>query len=118
MLSNAELDDMRRQQDENLPETVYIQTATETSNGAGGRSQAWTTTATTKGRIGDPGKDPQERAIAERLTNVKVYVITLPVGIAVDEKNQLQINGRQFVVHGAPRKSHATALRVVCSEVK
>lgn len=118
MLSAAELADMRKQQEENLPETVYIQSVTETPNGAGGRSQSWTTTATTNGRIGDLGKDPQERAIAERLTNVKVYVVTLPVGTAVDEKNQLQINGRQFVVHGAPRKSHATALRVVCSEVK
>lgn len=117
MLSNPELEDMRKQQDENLPETVYIQAVTETSNGAGGRSQAWTTTATTKGRIGNLGKDPQERAIAERLSNVAVYVITLPIGTVVDEKNQLQINGRQFQVHGIPRKSHQTALRVVCSEV-
>lgn len=118
MLSDVELSDMRSQQEENMPETVYIQAATETSNGAGGRSQVWATVATTKGRIGDLGKDPQERAIAERLTGVKAYVVTLPVGTAVDEKNQLQINGRQFQVVGAPHKSHQTALRVVCSEVK
>ncbi len=117
-MSDAELADMRKQQEENLPETIYIQAATETSNGAGGRSQAWNTVATVNGRIGDLGKDPQERAIAERLSNVKVYIVTLPVGTTVDEKNQLQINGRQFHVHGVPRKSHQTALRVVCSEVK
>lgn len=118
MLSDGELNDMRKQQEENLPETVYIQAATETSNGAGGRSQVWATVTTTKGRIGEVGKDPQEREIAGRLGNMTPYVITLPVGTVVTEKNQLQINGRQFQVHGAARKSHQTALRLVCSEVK
>ena len=118
MLSDAELADMRKQQEENMPETVYIQEVTETSNGAGGRSQVLTTVATAKGRIGDLGKDPQEREIAGRLGNVTPYIVTLPVGTVITEKNQLQINGRQFLVHGAARKSHQTALRVVCSEVK
>lgn len=117
MLSDAEIQDMRDTQEDNLSETVYIQTVVETSDGAGGTSESLQTTATCSGRIGPVGKDAREREIAGRLGSAHVYVITVPAETAVTPKNQLQINGRQFVIGGITRKSQASALRIVASEV-
>jgi SPP1 family predicted phage head-tail adaptor len=118
MLSDAELEDMQDTQDQNLPETVYVQAKTAVSNSAGGQTESWSTIASVKGRIGGLGNSAQEREIAGRMGNVQVYKITLPAGTDVDENKQLQINGRQFKVGGVLRKSQSTALRVVCAEVR
>lgn len=117
MLSEKELADMRDQQEENMPETVYIQKKVSVSNGAGGFTETWETESTVAGRIGPVGKSPEEKEIAARLTGVTGYTVILPHDAVVDEKNQLQINGRQFFVAGVPKKSLQTALRAVVAEV-
>lgn len=118
MLSERELADMRSQQEENMPETVFIQKKVSISNGAGGFFETWETESTVTGRIGPVGKSAEEKEIAARLSGVIGYTVILPHDAVVDEKKQLQIDGRQFFVAGVPKKSNQTALRVVVAEVK
>jgi SPP1 family predicted phage head-tail adaptor len=117
LLTSDELDDMKDTQDSNLPETVYIQTLTETATATSGRSQAWNTTTTTTGRIATLGNSGEEREIASRLGSVQGYVVTLPADTAVTNQNRLQINGRQFEIKATLKRSSQTALRLVCVEV-
>jgi len=117
LLTSDELDDMKDTQDSNLPETVYIQTLTETATTTSGRSQAWNTTTTTTGRIATLGNSGEEREIASRLGSVQGYVVTLPADTAVTNQNRLQINGRQFDIKATLKRSSQTALRLVCGEV-
>lgn len=117
LLEADELAGMKATQELNLPETVFVQELTETSDGAGGSSQAWNTTVTTTGRIAPLGNSGEEREIARRLGNVQAYVITLPVATVVDEQSELQISGRQFQINATLKRSNQTALRLVCVEV-
>lgn len=116
-LINAEnLDKMRKTQELNLPETVYIQRLTVT-NGADGWHEAWDTVATVNGRLGEP-KGEMEKSIASTVVAGKVWVITLPVGTDVLDTDQIQISSKNYRIHWTNvGKSHATALRVIVTEV-
>lgn len=113
----SDLTKMREEQEKQMPETVYIQRLTRTSDGAGGWSEAWNTIATTKGRIGLTNWQPSEAEIAGRVQNQQKYVITLPADTELTEQDRLQIDGGQFEIIGIARRSEATALRVTCVEV-
>lgn len=118
MITDSELDDIRAVREENMPETVFIQKKTSVSNGAGGFSESYVTESIVAGRIGPVGKSAEEKEIASRMGSAIGYAVVLPSNSVVDETYQLQINDRQFEVLGVIRKSHNTALRVVCIEVK
>lgn len=113
----SDLTKMRQTQEEQMPETVYVQSLTRSSDSAGGWSESWSTSATTKGRIGVSDWQPSEAEIAGRVQNRQKYVITLPAGTTLTEQDRLQINGRQFEIIGIAQRSEATALRVTCVEV-
>ena len=117
MIDADELADMKATQNLTMTETVYIQELTETSNSAGGHTQAWNTTVTTVGRIVPSGKSAEEREFAARLGSVQGYTITLPADTVVTNKHRLQINGRNYEIVGTLIRSNQTALRVVCMEV-
>ncbi len=116
LVSAGNLAKMKAVQESNLPETAYIQRVTVT-NGADGWSDAWNTVSTVNARLGEP-KGEMEKSIASTITVGKVYVITLPVGTDVLDTDQVQISGINYRVHWTNKnKSHATALRVIVTEV-
>lgn len=107
---------MRATQESNLPETAFIQRQT-IINDADGYSEAWTTVATVNARMGEP-KGDLEKSVASTIVIGKVQVITLPVGTVVLNTDQIQINSVNYKVHWTNKnKSHATALRVIVTEV-
>lgn len=108
---------MQAVQNSNLPETAYVQQLTKTPDGEGGYTEAWTTTATTNARIGEP-KGELEREIAGKIAVGKVFVITLPVGTVVSDTDQIQISGQNYKIHWLNQgKSHITAVRVVVTQI-
>ena len=116
MISTEALAQMRAVQESNLPETAYIQRLTVT-NGADGQSEAWTTYATVNARLGEP-KGELEKQVASSILVGKVNVITLPVGTTLADSDQIQISSVNYKIHWTNKnKSHATALRVVVTEV-
>lgn len=115
-LINAQnLAKMKATQESNLPETAYIQRVTITNSGDG-LSEAWNTVATVNARMGEP-KGDLERSVASTIVIGKVHVITLPVGTYVLDSDQIQVNGRNYIVHWTnAEKSDLTALRVIVTE--
>ena len=98
-----------------LPETVYIQSLTAVSDGAGGSTETIATKATTAGRIGLP--NGRELELAAKIQAVNAYVVTLPWNTDLADTDQLQINGKNYRVNHIQRRSQQTALRVLVTEV-
>ena len=116
LISADALEAMQAAQNSNLPETAYIQSLAVT-NGADGQSEAWTTYATVNARLGEP-KGDVEKQVAATIKVGKVNVITLKAGTALADSDQIQINSVNYRVHWTNQnKSHATALRVIVTEV-
>lgn len=108
---------MRATQEANLPETVYVQTLTRTSDGAGGWSETWQTVATVRGRIVTLERYIGEDVVGGAVKQIGDYIITLPVDTEVQETDQLQINSQQYKIMGFVERSQKTALRVYSTKV-
>jgi head-tail adaptor len=117
MLSETELAMMRATQEEALQDTCTIQGDTEVSDGLGGFTKTSVTVATTVCRVGPTGRSPEERVIADRVSPVQTYTITLPALTSVLEKHRVVTGGRTFEVVGVVRHTYETARRCVCVEV-
>lgn len=116
MLTSDQLAAMRTQQAAALPDAAEIWRYTSADDGAGGQLQTWAKLADTTGRVGAPSS-PAERAIAERLTGVVTYTVTLPYNTTITSRDRVKISGRTFEVVGPVNGSWETARRVVCVEV-
>jgi SPP1 family predicted phage head-tail adaptor len=114
-LTDAELTAMRDVQGSHLPEIIYIQSLTKTSNGAGGWTEVWNTSATANGRIS--ATSGKELLLAGKVTSSAMYTVTLSDDTALTTKNRLQINGEQYQVVSLLNRSEQTALRVICEKL-
>lgn len=97
-------------------ETIIIQRVTRTPDTYGGWSESWATLATVTGRLRvQPGR---EGPVADRLTAVTVYQVSLPAGTDVTPRDRLVVSGRTFEVTGvATPKSDEVVRRVTALEV-
>ncbi len=119
MLTAAELTAMRATQAEALPDSGTITRATLSSDGAGGQSESWGTGSTVSCRLGRLGQSGEERAIAERLTGVTPFVVTVPTGTDIRPEDRITIAGRTFEVAAVlATGAWETALRVAVTEVE
>jgi head-tail adaptor len=117
VLSTSDLLAMREVQSAVLLETATVQRQSPTSDGAGGATESWATVASVACRVGVSSSSSQERALAERVTNVSTWTLTLPVGTDVRVGDRLVVGTRTFEVLAVLSHSLVTALRVVCVEV-
>ena len=117
MTSTSDLDKIKAEQEKLMPETVYVQRLTRTSDGAGGWSESWQTIATTKGRIA--AKSGDENELGGKTTAITTYLITLPSNIEFELTNtdRLQINGQQYQIVAPLNRSEKTALQVICEKL-
>lgn len=119
MLTSDELTAMRATQAEALPDSCTITRATLSSDGAGGQSEGWDTSATVSCRLGRLGQSGEERAIAERLAAMTPFVVTVPTGTDIRPEDRIAIGGRTFeVVAVLATGVWETALRVAVTEVE
>lgn len=107
---------MRTQQEAALPDTVYIQRLTRTSDGAGGWSAAWQTVATAKGRIA-PNPRQGEMVQGGAITAYGEYTVTLPYDTELRQDDRLQISEAQYEIKAILERSEKTALRVLVSKM-
>ena len=118
MLSAAEITDMRSEQNDTMPDSVVIWRYTVSSDGMGGNTETWAAVGTVDGRLALVNLAGVEKAIADRLTGADPYVVTVPTGSTVLDRDRLAVSGRTFEVayvnqHGA----WETALRCFGYEV-
>ncbi len=115
MTSTSDLDKIKAEQEKLMPETVYVQRLTRTSDGAGGWSESWQTIATTKGRIA--AKSGDENELGGKTTAITTYLITLPSDTELTNTDRLQINGQQYQITTILDRSEKTALQVICEKL-
>jgi len=103
---------------ESLPETAQVQRATRVPDGAGGFTETWATVATVPCRLAPSGNEPTERVVAERVTDRKLWTLTLPAQTALTAKDRVVVGARTFEVVGvlSPR-SYELCTRLVAVEV-
>lgn len=117
LLSTAEIAAMRSEQSGSMPDTVVIHRYTSASDGMGGNAETWAAVGTVTGRVGVSGGG-DENITAERLTATDRWVITVPTGSTVYERDRLVVAGRTFEVSFvARREAWETALRCYGAEV-
>ncbi len=117
LLTTSGLASLRARMTATLPDACTISRNTPVSDGAGGWSAAWATVATTVCSIAPTGNQPQERAIAERLTNIVSYTVTLPYDTSLTAKDRIVVGARTFEVAGVLVRTQQISQRCVCSEV-
>jgi head-tail adaptor len=117
MLSTDDLVAMRTTLEDSLPDSCQVSRKTATSDSAGGFTESWATVATVDCRVSASGRSPQERAIADKLTGVSVWTITLPASTDVAIADRLVVGTRSFEVAGVLARSYEISRRVVCVEV-
>lgn len=119
MLTTGELTAMRATVDTALPDTIEVQRATRTADGAGGLTEVWATIATVAGRI-SPALTPvhAELMIGERPAAIVRWLITVPAGTDVDTDDRLAAGARVFEVRNvAPARSWELAVIAHCTEI-
>lgn len=132
MLSSEELAGMRAAQEAVMDLVCTIRRKVRVDDGIGGRRVSWTDAAVGVAcRIGNVGRMPEERVIAERLVDVVPYAVVLAAGTDVTADDRIVVTStpslpppegggdieRVFEVVGVLRGSFETARRCVCVEV-
>jgi len=119
MLSSVEILSMRAAQETAMQESCTVTSGSVVDDGLGGFSTTFVTSGSCVCRLGVSGLQPQEKLMAEKLNVVLPYVVTVPVGTAIEEGERLIISGRTYEVKAVLQGGlWETALRVMCAVVK
>lgn len=116
-MTSSDLEKIRAEQNKLMPDTVYVQCLTRTSDNAGGFTEVWQTTATVKGRIVCSERQAGETVKGGEVKTYGEYIVTLPYNTNLRQDDRLQINGVQYEVIAILERSEKTALRVIVSKV-
>ena len=116
-LSAQELASMQAACNAFLPGTAIVQRVTLVSDGMGGYTPTPTNIGTAICRV-TPAGAGAEKLVAEKLTSLNNWVVTLPATTDVTTKDKLVIGARTLEVQAvlAPRSWEVTR-RVIASEV-
>ncbi len=116
-LTTDELAAMQAEAVEMLPDTCTIRRGTRTPDGAGGFTTAYNDVyGLVPCRRGPVGQS--ERIIAEKLTDVRVWTVTLPAATDIQTGDLIDIDGYAgtLKVAGWADRSWEITRRVVCTE--
>lgn len=80
-----------------LAGTAVIQSYSSTADGSGGYTDAYTASATVSARIA-PLHDGAEQLLAGRVAEVQRYMLTVPFGTSMDERDQVVFNSVTYEV--------------------
>lgn len=116
MLTASELSAMRSTLTGSLADTAEIKRRTLVSDGAGGYTESWSTVATVSCRVAPAGRSGDERRIADRLTAIGAWLVTLPATTDIAVADRITVGSRTFEVAGVLARSDEISRRVVCTE--
>lgn len=113
LLTAADLVFMRDTQEEALPGTVVIERYALTSDGQGGKHEAWTAAGTVEGRISYKERRGQGETVGgAQLLSETHWVATLPTGTVVYAQDRLFKDGVTWEVQQVNNgQDYKTAVR-------
>lgn len=80
-----------------MPDACTIKRLAVTADGAGGQTESWSTATNVACRLA-PLTGGDERIMADKLTAVSPYMVTMPAGTDIRPADRLVIGGRTFEV--------------------
>ena len=99
LLSSAQITSMRTTADLALPDTVVISRRTTASDGAGGWSETWATSATVAGRLMPKYQiSGTEGQAAGQIQAAAQWACTLPAGTDLRAGDRVTVAGRTYEV--------------------
>lgn len=120
MFSTAELTRLRAVQADFLPDTCEIINYTVAADTRGGQTDTWEVAGqgvVVACRVASSGLTPDERAIAQRISTERMYLVTLPNGTTITALDRILWSGRTFEVKHPGGGTSETAKRVLVEEV-
>lgn len=121
MIPTGDLTAMQTTLTASLPDTCQVRRNTPVTDGAGGETDAWANQPAVTCRVSPLARSDRlaEIPVADRIAAVSSWIITLPAGTDVTEKDQLLSGGRTFQVASVlgPR-SWEIGRRVLVQQVK
>lgn len=118
-LTAAEIADMRDTLEDTLPDTCVIQRRTLTSDGQGGKTEAWAAAGTALCRLSPRGQGLDgEDARADRITGEEDWIVTLPALTDVTSSDRLLILSNTYEPVGVRAvRSWELSRRVTCKRI-
>lgn len=108
---------MRAQANDAMPASAVVQRVTLSSDGMGGASEAWAAVGTATARV-SPNGAGSDTLLTGRPLHEAPWVVTLPYGTDVTERDRIVAAGMTLEVVDAPTAySYETCVRVACAEV-
>lgn len=99
-----------------MPDACEIQTGTDTTDGAGGVTTAWATTATVACQVS--GVTARNATVADRLAEVVDKEITLPAGTAVAATQRIvHVGGATYKIVGVDDRPSIELARTVFAQI-
>ena len=118
MLSAAQLAAAQATAQRALDQSITIQRATKTPDGAGGSSLVWNTIATVNGNLAQPSGQLMQN-YDYLIGTTSTWMVRVPVGTNVLENDRLQVGGQTLRVQVLLQpQSYQTALRLLAAEVQ
>jgi head-tail adaptor len=81
-----------------LPDSIQVQRKGRVADGAGGYTETWTTLSTVVARVDPMQERVAESLYAERVSSHKRWMIVMPLGTDVVEKDRLVFKGQTIQV--------------------
>jgi head-tail adaptor len=117
VITASELTAMRADLTASMPGTVTVSRVTLTSDGMGGQSESWATVGTAVARVSPNGAGLDD-IVGGEVINQTPWVVTLPAGTSVTERDRLVYEGQTFeVIRTNNPRSWDTCIRCECMEV-
>lgn len=112
MLTSAQLDQMRADVAELLPDSCSILSNARTSDGAGGWSDNWTVSATVACRADPITQRDSSELFAKQDTANEMLQFTVPHDTSVSTQNRVRYDGNDYdIVEATPSKTWSVSVR-------
>lgn len=117
MLSADELTAIQAAASASFDQPCVVKRATDTQDTTGYTTHPWTTVTTTTARMAVPTGSYMQM-IADKLSDLKTWLVSLPVGTSVQQNDLLIVGGQTLTVQTvfAPQ-SYQASVRLLASEV-
>lgn len=99
LLSAAQLTSMRATADLALPDSAVLSRATLTSDGMGGYTESWATTATVACRLDPPGNARLDQW-QEKIMNRAAFILSVPDDTDIQSQDRASVSGSTYEVLG------------------
>lgn len=118
MLQTNDLSMLRECAEETLTESGEIWRSGETETELGGTDSTLVKVGEISLRIAPVSRDPEEKVIAERITNATPYTLLYPMSEILQPGDLIKVGSRSFTVVGtANNRTNATLFKAVCQEI-